>query len=247
MGRFADIPANLPGVLDCAGDGVADAMLECGGADSRRCRRPAGGVDRAGLFRRWHDEEHVRHGCFLVTNTGEQLIRSANGLPVHREATASAAGRRIRRRSAAFSFAGAAVRWLRDSLRIVDSAAETEAAARRMQASKRAACTSCRSISRDSAPPYWRPDVRGLVCGLSLDTSRDDVIAPRNGTAGVAYQSAGSRWRRGRPDGAAVTRLRVDGGMVANDGWLCRCLADIAGVRVERPVITETTAFGAGD
>ena len=62
--------------------------------------------------------------------------------------------------------------------------------------------------------------------------------------ASVAYQSA-DLLAALAADGAPVTRLRVDGGMVAND-WLCQCLADIAGVRVERPMITETTAFGAG-
>ena len=100
---------------------------------------------------------------------------------------------------------------------------------------------SCRR-SPDMGAPHWRPEARGLVCGLSLDTSRDDVITAT--LASVAYQSV-DLLAALAADGAPVTRLRVDGGMVAND-WLCQFLADIAGMRVERPVITETTAFGAG-
>src|SRR5262249_47052940 len=90
--------------------------------------------------------------------------------------------------------------------------------------------------------PHWRADARGLISGLSLDSSRDDVIAAT--LASVAYQTADLLEALAR-DGARVTRLRVDGGMVAND-WLCQALADIANVIVERPMITETTALGAG-
>ena len=90
--------------------------------------------------------------------------------------------------------------------------------------------------------PHWRSDARGLISGMSLDTSRDDLIAAT--LASVAYQSADLLAALAR-DGVSVTCLRVDGGMVAND-WLCQFLADVADVRVERPVITETTALGAG-
>ena len=81
-----------------------------------------------------------------------------------------------------------------------------------------------------------------MICGLSLDTSRDDLITAT--LASVAYQSADLLAALAHDD-VAVTCLRVDGGMVAND-WLCQFLADVANVRVERPVITETTALGAG-
>jgi glycerol kinase len=90
--------------------------------------------------------------------------------------------------------------------------------------------------------PHWRADARGLICGLTLDSNRDHLIAAT--LASVAYQSSDLLAALAR-DGAPVTCLRVDGGMVGND-WLCQFLADIAGVRVERPRVTETTALGAG-
>jgi glycerol kinase len=239
--RYFDIPANLlPEVLDCADDyGVADAQWFGGAipilgvAGDQQAALIGQGCFDVGMTKSTYGT-----GCFLVTNTGEQLIRSTNGL-------LSTVGYRIGGRTTyavegSIFVAGAAVKWLRDSLRIVESAADTEAAARR--SGVEAGGVYVVPAFTGMGAPHWRPDARGLVCGLSLDTNRDDVIAAT--LASVAYQSA-DLLAALAADGAAVTRLRVDGGMVAND-WLCQCLADIAGVRVERPVITETTALGAG-
>jgi glycerol kinase len=239
--RYFDIPANmLPEVLDCAGDfGVADpqwlggAVPILGVAGDQQAALIGQGCFEVGMTKSTYGT-----GCFLVTNTGDQLIRSTNGL-------LSTVGYRIGGRTTyavegSIFVAGAAVKWLRDSLRIVESAAETEAAARRSGVA--AGGVYVVPAFTGMGAPHWRPEARGLICGLSLDTSRDDVVAAT--LASVAYQSA-DLLNALAADGAAVTRLRVDGGMVAND-WLCQCLADIAGVRVERPQITETTALGAG-
>jgi glycerol kinase len=89
--------------------------------------------------------------------------------------------------------------------------------------------------------PYWRPEVRGLVTGLSLETNRDQLVT-------ACLQSVGFQTeellRAMAADGAEVARLRVDGGMVVNDR-LCQFLADVIGVPVERPRDIETTALGA--
>lgn len=239
--RYFDIPASLlPEVLDCAGDfGVADpkwlggAVPILGVAGDQQAALIGQGCFEVGMTKSTYGT-----GCFLVTNTGDQLIRSTNGL-------LSTVGYRVGGRTTyavegSIFVAGAAVKWLRDSLRIVESAAETEAAARRSGVA--AGGVYVVPAFTGMGAPHWRPDARGLVCGLSLDTSRDDVVAAT--LASVAYQTA-DLLSALAADGATVTRLRVDGGMVAND-WLCQCLADIAGVRVERPQITETTALGAG-
>ena len=177
-------------------------------------------------------------GCFLVTNTGDQLIRSTNGL-------LSTVGYRIGGRTTyavegSIFVAGAAVKWLRDSLRIVESAAETEAAARRSGVA--AGGVYVVPAFTGMGAPHWRPEARGsgLRSVARYEPRRRNRRNPCERCISVG-RSAGAL----AADGAAVTRLRVDGGMVAND-WLCQCLADIAGVRVERPQITETTALGAG-
>jgi glycerol kinase len=176
-------------------------------------------------------------GCFVVTNTGARRVRSAEGL-------LATVGYRIGGRTTyavegSIFVAGAAVKWLRDRLGIVASAAETEGLAER--AGRRAGGVYVVPAFTGLGAPYWRPDARGLVCGLTLDSTRADVVAAT--LASVAYQTSDLLGALAR-DGATVSRLRVDGGMVAN-GWLCQLIADIAAVPVERPALTETTAVGA--
>ena len=239
--RYFNVPESLlPDVRDCASDfGTADskwlgaAVPILGVAGDQQAALIGQGCFETGMTKSTYGT-----GCFLVTNTGNARIRSTHGL-------LSTVGYRIGGRTTyavegSIFVAGAAVKWLRDSLRIIDSAAQSEAAARRSGVN--AGGVYVVPAFTGLGAPHWRPDTRGLVCGLSLDTSRDDLITAT--VASVAYQSA-DLLAALAGDGAAVTRLRVDGGMVAND-WLCQFLADIAGVRVERPVTTETTALGAG-
>ena len=239
--RYFNLPTSLlPEVLDSAGDyGVADAQWLgapvpiLGVAGDQQAALIGQGCVERGMTKSTYGT-----GCFLVTNTGGSLIRSTHGL-------LSTVGYRIDGQTTfavegSIFVAGAAVKWLRDSLRVVESAAETEAAARR--SGREAGGVYLVPAFTGLGAPHWRPEARGLICGLSLDTSRDDLIAAT--LASVGYQSADLLTALAR-DGAAVTCLRVDGGMVAND-WLCQFLADIAGVRVERPMTTETTALGAG-
>ena len=239
--RYFEIPASLlPAVRDCAGDfGIADAkwlgaaVPILGVAGDQQAALIGQACFDVGMTKSTYGT-----GCFLVTNTGERLIRSQHGL-------LSTVGYRIDGAptyavEGSIFVAGAAVKWLRDTLRLIDTAAESEAAARRSGVD--AGGVYVVPAFTGLGAPHWRPDARGLVCGLSLDSNRDDLIAAT--LASVAYQSADLLAALTR-DGAAVTCLRVDGGMVAND-WLCQALADIAAVRVERPAMTETTALGAG-
>src|SRR5688572_32352511 len=133
--------------------------------------------------------------------------------------------------------AGSTVQWLRDELRVISNAAQTE------------------SLARDAGPsgvylvpaftglgaPHWDPDARGAILGLT----RGSGIAAlaRAALEAVCYQTH-DLLEAMRRDGIEPTRLRVDGGMIAND-WLMQCLADIVRLPVDRPVIAETTALGA--
>ena len=135
--------------------------------------------------------------------------------------------------------AGQAVKWLRDELAVIGDAAQTE--------------QYCRDTDGDTkgvfvvpgftglGAPHWRPDVRGLITGLTLASNAADIITAT--VQAVAYQSS-DLLAAMAADGVVVSELRVDGGMVVNS-WLCQFLSDILGIEVHRPLVTETTALGA--
>ncbi len=133
---------------------------------------------------------------------------------------------------------GAAVQWLRDGVGLIASAAETEALAHSVADS--GGVTIVPAFTGMGAP-HWRADVRGLITGVTAATTRAHLA--RATLEAVAQQTA-DLLDALAADGVACTRLRVDGGMVAND-WFCQNLADTLGVVVERPRVIETTALGA--
>ena len=135
--------------------------------------------------------------------------------------------------------AGAAIKWLRDQLYLIDDAAETQAAFERCHGDSNGVVVV--PAFTGLGAPHWQPDVRGLITGLTLDSSRDHVITAT--LQSVALQTA-ELLRAMAGDGAGVNTLRVDGGMVVNDA-LCQFLADILDVQVQRPKDVETTAKGA--
>jgi glycerol kinase len=175
-------------------------------------------------------------GCFIVLNTGETPVRSA-----HRLLTTIAYrldGVATYALEGSIFVAGAAVQWLRDGLRLIATAAETAALASEADPAQRVYLV---PAFTGLGAPWWDPDTRGAILGLTRETgiaelARAALEAACFQTRDLLDAMAG--------DGAAHAALRVDGGMVAND-WLAQCLADITGVPVERPVVTETTALGA--
>jgi glycerol kinase len=176
-------------------------------------------------------------GCFTMINTGDRQLTSAQQLlttvayRINGQTTFALEG-------SIFS-AGVAVKWLRDQLGLVTSAAETEAAARRTGGDTGGVYLV--PAFTGLGAPHWAASARGLLTGLTLATNRDHLITAT--LASVAYQSA-ELVAAMAGDGAVLQRLRVDGGMVVND-WLCQFLADMMALPVERPVNTETTAMGA--
>ncbi len=191
-------------------------------------------------------------GCFLLMNTGPDAKESRSGLLTTvawgLPRTEEGAGHSILSpESSALTYAlegaifvtGAAVQWLRDGLRIIERAAETEALA--------ASVPDTGGVYLVPAfgglgAPYWDPYARGAIVGLTRGSGRAEIV--RATLEAVAYQTRDVLDLMQRESGIAVKQLRVDGGMVRND-FLMQFQADILGVPVQRPQVTETTALGA--
>ena len=176
-------------------------------------------------------------GCFLLLNTGETAVRSANRLlttPAYR-----LDGRTAYAVEGSIFVAGAAVKWLRDCLGILSSAAESEHVATRVADSHGVYMV---PAFVGLGAPHWDPDARAAVHGLTLDATSAHLV--RAALEAVAYQTF-DLLRAMKADGCtAPIALRIDGGMAGN-GWLCQFLADILDCRVDRPSNLETTALGA--
>jgi glycerol kinase len=181
-------------------------------------------------------------GCFALLNTGDRLVPSRNRL------LSTIAWRLDGKPTYAIEgsifIAGAAVQWVRDGLRAISHAAESEALARTLP--------DCGGVYLVPAftglgAPWWDPDARGAILGITRDTTSAHIV--RAALESVCYQTADLMVAM-RDDIAAADAgvfpdtLRVDGGMVAND-WVCQYLADILDCPVERPAVLETTALGA--
>ncbi len=176
-------------------------------------------------------------GCFLLMNTGEQPIRSQNGL-----LTTVAAGCQGERRYAlegSVFVAGAAVQWLRDEMRLIDSAPASEQAA--MAVPDTAGVYVVPAFTGLGAP-WWNPYARGMVVGLTRGAGREHLI--RATLESLAYQTHDVIAAMEKDAGLSLESLRVDGGASAND-FLMQFQADILGRDVLRPSCIETTALGA--
>lgn len=176
-------------------------------------------------------------GCFALVNTGTTVPRSRNRLLV-----TALTGKQYAIEGSIF-VAGAVVQWLRDELKILNSAAESEVLAAR---AGQAPGLYCVPAFTGLGAPYWDPLARGALLGLTRDSGRAEIV--RAALDSVCYQTRDLLEAMRRDSAAAglkrLTRLKVDGGMVAND-WFCQRLADLTGLTVERPRVIETTALGA--
>ncbi|MFQ5786035.1 MAG: glycerol kinase GlpK [Alphaproteobacteria bacterium] len=176
-------------------------------------------------------------GCFALLNTGSRAVTSRNRLLS--TVAYRLDGAPTYALEGSIFVAGAAVKWLRDRLGLVERADQTEALARRA-----APATGLYLVPAfvGLGAPYWDADARGAIVGMTLDTGRAEIA--RAALEAIAYQTRDLMAAMTADGAAAATALRVDGGMVAND-WAMQFLADILGVPVERPAVTETTALGA--
>ena len=176
-------------------------------------------------------------GCFLLMNIGEQAVMSRNRMlttPAYR-----LGGRTTYALEGSIFVAGAAVKWLRDSLGVISRASQTHDMATRVPDNHGVYMV---PAFVGLGAPHWKPDARGLICGLTLDAGAAHLA--RAALESVAYQTLDLTDAMAADGGAGAAELRVDGGMAAND-WLCQFLADMLQAPVERPAGVETTALGA--
>ncbi len=176
-------------------------------------------------------------GCFLLMHTGDEAVRSTRGL-----LTTTAAG--VERPGgyaleASVFVGGAAVQWLRDEMRMIDSAADSEAYAVKVPDSGGVYVV---PAFVGLGAPHWAPYARGLVTGITRGTTKEHFI--RATLESIAYQVFDVVHAMERDTGLVTRELRVDGGASAND-FLMKFQADICGCDVVRPAINETTALGA--
>ncbi len=176
-------------------------------------------------------------GCFMLVNTGHEIVSSRHRLlttPAYRlggETTYALEG--------SIFVAGAAVKWLRDGLGVIADAAETDSLATRVPDSHGVYMV---PAFVGLGAPYWDPDARAAIFGLTLDASAAHLA--RAALEAVAYQTLDLVNAMAGDGAAGGETIRIDGGMAANE-WLCQFLADILEVPVERPENLETTALGA--
>ena len=176
-------------------------------------------------------------GCFALMNTGGDVVQSRSGLLG--TVAYRLRGEVVYALEGSIFIAGAAVQWLRDALRIIGRAPETEALAKSLPDNEGVYLV---PAFAGLGAPHWDPEARGALFGLT----RDSGIAhfARAALESVAYQTKDLMVAMAADAGAAPEALRVDGGMTAND-WLMQFLADVLDLPVERPTVTETTALGA--
>jgi glycerol kinase len=177
-------------------------------------------------------------GNFMLLNTGEEVVRSKNGL-LTTVCYQFGDNRPIYALEGSIAVTGSAVQWLRDQLGIISGAAEVETLAR--QVSDNGGVYFVPAFSGLFAP-YWRSDARGAIVGLSRFNTNAHLA--RATLEAISYQSRDVSEAMEQDSGVHLEVLKVDGGVTAND-LAMQLQADILGVPVSRPVVAETTALGA--
>jgi glycerol kinase len=176
-------------------------------------------------------------GCFVLMNTGDRQVLSRNRLIA--TIAYRLAGKATYAIEGSIFVAGAAVQWLRDGLKLIAAAGETERLASTLSSNNGVYLV---PAFTGLGAPYWDPHARGAIFGLTRNTGIAEIV--RSALEAVCYQTRDLMQAMAEDGGVAPTALRVDGGMVAND-WLMQFLANILSLPVERPTVTETTALGA--
>lgn len=176
-------------------------------------------------------------GAFFLVNTGTQPVASTHGLLT---TIAWQIGDRTEYALEGSAFiAGAAVQWLRDGLGIIKSASEIEALASQVESTGDVVFVPALA---GLGAPYWDPDARGLITGITRDTTKAHLA--RAALEGIAFQVADLAQAMAADMGHGLAALRVDGGASQNE-ILMKFQGDILGTRVDRPSSVETTGLGA--
>ena len=176
-------------------------------------------------------------GCFLLMNTGEKAVKSNNGLVTTLGATLC--GKPPYVLEGSVFVGGAVVQWLRDGLKIISSADESEALARKVDGNGGVYVV---PAFTGLGAPWWDGAARGPITGITRGTSRGHIV--RAGLESIAYQVADVVQAMEKDAGIKITRLAVDGGASKNE-FLLQFQSDILNCPLVRPEVVETTALGA--
>ncbi|MHA7869741.1 MAG: glycerol kinase GlpK [Salipiger thiooxidans] len=241
MCELLGIPMSmLPEVRDCAADfGMARADLFgteipiLGVAGDQQAATIGQACFRPGMLKSTYGT-----GCFALLNTGEELVTSQNRLLS--TIAYQLDGKRTYALEGSIFIAGAVIQWLRDGLKVIREARESQPLAEAADAAQGIVLV---PAFTGLGAPYWNAECRGAVFGLTRNSGPAELA--RAALESVGYQTRDlleamhADWT-----GADDTALRVDGGMSASD-WAMQFLADITGASVDRPQVLETTAMGA--
>jgi len=239
--EFFEIPeCMLPEVVDSSGNhGVTDQKI------FDRVKIPICGIagdQQAALFgQACFKEGEVKNtygtGCFLLMNTGAKPVKSENGLLT---TIAWGINKKVEYAIEGSVFiAGAVIKWLRDNLKMINSAAETEALA--IEAGNNAGVYFVPAFAGLGAP-YWDMDARGIISGLTLATENKHIV--RAALESMAFQTKDVVTAMQLDSGISLKVMNVDGGAAANN-FLMQFQSDMLGVPVVRPSSIESTALGA--
>ncbi len=177
-------------------------------------------------------------GCFMLMNTGEKPVHSKHGLlttlawGIDNKATYALEG--------SVFMAGAIIKWLRDGIKLIKSAGDTEQIA--LQKNDNEGVYFVPAFAGLGAP-YWNPDARGIIVGLTQGSSEYHIV--RASLESIAYQTKDVLEAMSKDSGINLKSLNVDGGVSVNN-FLMQFQADILNIEVLRPELVETTAAGAG-
>ncbi len=237
-GLFGIDPASLPAIVDCSGEiGRTDPALFgaaipiCGSAGDQQAATIGQGCLAVGATKATFGT-----GAFVLTNSGETPFFSQNRLLT--TVLCQQQGRRTYALEGSVFVAGSLFQWLRDSVGLIVSAPESELLARSVE--DNGGVFMVPALTGLGAP-HWRADARALICGMSFATTKAHIV--RAALEAQAHQ-AHDLMEAFAADGVRWKKLRIDGGMAANN-WLAQDLADMLGLTVERPAFVETTALGA--
>jgi len=231
--------AVLPTVEDSAADfGVTEAELlgagipVAGMAGDQQAALIGQACFRPGMIKSTYGT-----GCFMILNTGEEALVSRNRLLA--TVAYRLKGKVTYGLEGSIFIAGAAIQWLRDGIALISHARETEAMAQESGVDHGVYMV---PAFTGLGAPYWDPEARGALFGLTRDTGIKDIVTA--GLQSVAYQTKDLIHAMEGDGAGKPTTLRVDGGMVANN-WVVQFLSDILNLNVDRPAVIETTALGA--
>lgn len=241
-----DIPMPLlPEVRDCAADyGLTDPALLGGAipilgvAGDQQAATIGQACFQPGMMKSTYGT-----GCFALLNTGARLVRSQNrmlGTIAYR-----LDGKTTYALEGSIFIAGAVVQWLRDGLKIIESAPDTQALAEGADPTQELYLV---PAFTGLGAPYWDPNCRGAIYGLSRNSGPAEFARAALESVGFQtrdlWEAMAADWRAETGAALDAATLRVDGGMSASD-WTMQFLADILGAPVDRPRVLETTAQGA--